>query len=231
MWPRRASSRPRSGSGGSSLTLPSGHAPGPPHGRVSRPDGSVLPAGRSPWALGCVATWAPAASLENDVAVSVGLRTLPRDHIERSGRQREERLAVLGEQVRLPVALAAVLLGSGLQASVGQTPVEALDAPHTGHQHEQTTTHRAHASLDGPFLVARIRVAERVLEPVMRLERLGQTGQADSVGRPAAHAGGVVVLMVMPSVKCRSTALRRSSIENIGLQSGRHNVQLFVRTP
>lgn len=95
-------------------------------------------------------------------------------------------------QVGLAPAPAVVLLVGQIQAPSEQSAVEPRNAPHAGHRHEQLAPHRAHARLHAALLMPRIRVAERVLEPVVSLERLEQAGQTHPLERPAAHARGIV---------------------------------------
>lgn len=64
--------------------------------------------------------------------------------------------------------------------------------PHARHRHEQLAAHRADPGLHAALLVARVRVAEHVFEPVMRLERLEQARQPHPLEHPAPHARGVV---------------------------------------
>ena len=135
----------------------------------------------------------PVAALDGDVSVFVGLHPRPRDHVERLGGQGQQRLSVLVEQAGLALALPVMVLVPQFEAAAGQAQVEAVEAPHAGHRHEQPSAHGPDPGLDRALLVARVRVAERVLEPVMGLERLEQAGQADLVEPSAAHAGGIVV--------------------------------------
>lgn len=64
--------------------------------------------------------------------------------------------------------------------------------PHARHRHEQLAAHRADPGLHAALLVARVRVAEHVFEPVMRLERLEQARQPHPLEHPAPHARGVI---------------------------------------
>ena len=79
------------------------------------------------------------------------------------------------------------------EAPAGRPGAEPLDAPDRGSRHEQLAPHGDDPGLDGALLVARIRVAEREREPIVRLERLEQAGQTHLL-EPllAAHARGVV---------------------------------------
>lgn len=135
----------------------------------------------------------PVAALDGDVAVFVGLHPRPRDHVERLGGQGQQRLSVLVEQAGLALALPVVVLVPQFEAAAGQAQVEAVEVPYAGHRHEQPAAHGPDPGLDAALLVSRVRVAERVLEPVVRLERLEQAGQADPVEPFASDAGGVVI--------------------------------------
>ena len=135
----------------------------------------------------------PVAALDGDVSVFVGLHPRPRDHVERLGGQGQQRLSVLVEQAGLALALPVVVLVPQFEAAAGKAQVEAVEAPYAGHRHEQPAAHGPDPGLDRALLVSRVRVAERVLEPVVRLERLEQAGQADPVEPFASDAGGVVI--------------------------------------
>ena len=86
-----------------------------------------------------------------------------------------------------------VVLVPQSEAAAGQAQVEAVEVPYAGHRHERPAAHGPDPGLDAALLVSRVRVAERVLEPVVRLERLEQAGQADPVKPFASDAGGVVI--------------------------------------
>lgn len=130
---------------------------------------------------------------DGDSAVLVGPHAFPPDHVERFRRQGKQGLAIRVEQVGLPLALEVMVLVRQFEAPAGQPGVEPLDAPDRGSRHEQLAPHGAYPGLDGALLVARIRVAEREREPIVRLERLEQAGQTHLL-EPllAAHARGVV---------------------------------------
>ena len=134
----------------------------------------------------------PVPALDGDDPVLVGLHAFPRGHVEACLRQRQQRLAVLGEQVRLATSLAVVVLVAQREAPFKQPDVKRRHAPHARHRHEQLAAHRADPGLHAALLVARVRVAEHVLEPVMRLERLEQARQPHPLEHPAPHARGVI---------------------------------------
>lgn len=71
----------------------------------------------------------PVPALDGDDPVLVGLHAFPRDHVEACLRQRQQRLAVLGEQVRLAPALAVVVLVAQREAPFEQPGVERRHAP------------------------------------------------------------------------------------------------------
>lgn len=96
------------------------------------------------------------------------------------------------EQVRLATSLAVVVLVAQREAPLEQPGVERRHAPHARHRHEQLAAHRADPGLHAALLVARVRVAEHVFEPVMRLERLEQARQPHPLEHPAPHARGVI---------------------------------------
>ena len=143
----------------------------------------------------------PVPALDGDDPVLVGLHAFPRDHVEACLRQRQQCFAVLGEQVRLATSLAVVVLVAQREAPFKQPGVERRHAPHARHRHEQLAAHRADPGLHAALLVARVRVAEHVFEPVMRLERLEQARQPHPLEHPAPHARGVI--------RTRSAAARR----------------------
>ena len=134
----------------------------------------------------------PVPALDGDDPVLVGLHAFPRDHVEACLRQRQQCFAVLGEQVRLATSLAVVVLVAQREAPFKQPGVERRHAPHARHRHEQLAAHRADPGLHAALLVARVRVAEHVFEPVMRLERLEQARQPHPLEHPAPHARGVI---------------------------------------
>lgn len=134
----------------------------------------------------------PVPALDGDDPVLVGLHAFPRDHVEARLRQRQQRLAVLGKQVRLATSLAVVVLVAQREAPFKQPDIKRRHAPHARHRHEQLAAHRADPGLHAALLVARVRVAEHVLEPVMRLERLEQARQPHPLEHPAPHARGVI---------------------------------------
>lgn len=111
-------------------------------------------------------------------AVPVGLHMPPRDHVETLPGQRQQRRTVLGEQATFLRVLAAVRFRGQPQAPVRQPGAEVLQAPHARPGHEQLAPHHADLGLHRALLMTGIRVAERTIEPVMRLEGLEQARQA-----------------------------------------------------
>ena len=133
-------------------------------------------------------------SLERDHAVPVGLHMPPRDHVETLPGQRQQRRTVLGEQATFLRVLAVMRFRGQLQAPVRQPGAEVLQAPYARPGHEQLAPHHADLGLHRALLMTGIRVAERTIEPVMRLEGLEQVRQA-RLALPVplmAHAGGVI---------------------------------------
>ena len=133
-------------------------------------------------------------SLERDHAVPVGLHMPPRDHVETLPGQRQQRRTVLGEQATFLRVLAVMRVRGQLQAPVRQPGVKVLQAPYARPGHEQLAPHHADLGLHRALLMTGIRVAERTIEPVMRLEGLEQVRQA-RLALPVplmAHAGGVI---------------------------------------
>lgn len=133
-------------------------------------------------------------SLERDHAVPVGLHMPPRDHVETLPGQRQQRRTVLGEQATFLRVLAVMRFRGQLQAPVRQPGVKVLQAPYARPGHEQLAPHHADLGLHRALLMTGIRVAERTIEPVMRLEGLEQVRQA-RLALPVplmAHAGGVI---------------------------------------
>lgn len=136
----------------------------------------------------------PVPAINGDDPLFVGLHPLPSDHVERLGRQRSQCPAILPEQGRLVLALAVMRPVAQSEALVERAAIETRQVPDARPGHEQPAPDRADLRLDRPFLMAGIRVAARVLEPVMGLEALEQLGQPHVVAPfPAAHARGVVV--------------------------------------
>ena len=127
----------------------------------------------------------PVPALDGGDPVLVGLHAFPRGHVEARLRQRQHALRSPRGQIRLAPALAVVVLVSQHEAPFEQPGVGRRHAPpHARHRHEQLAAHRADPGLHTALLVARIRVAEHVLEPVMRLERLEQARQPHPFKHP-----------------------------------------------
>ena len=117
-------------------------------------------------------------SPERGHAVPAGLHMPPRDHVETLPGQRQQRRTVLGEQATFLRVLAAMRFRGQLQAPVRQPGVEVLQAPYARPGREQLAPRHADLGLHRALPMTGIRVAERTIEPVTRLEGPEQARQA-----------------------------------------------------
>ena len=130
--------------------------------------------------------------VEPDLPRLVGLAHLVAHDRERHRRQPRHREPVLDEQLQLVLALDPVALVGERHRPVEQPRVERLGVLDPGQRHEQVVAHVADLVLDAAPLVAGMRVAERVGEPVVGGERREHLRRPHGVADPAADARGVV---------------------------------------
>lgn len=129
---------------------------------------------------------------DGDLAELVGLALHVLDGHERLPGKAGQGHPVLHEQLRFWLPLDPVRLVGQPHAPVEERPVVALGAADGRDGHEQVAPDHANLVLDAALLVARVRVAEREVEPVMRGARLEEPRRAHPAAHAAAHAGGVV---------------------------------------
>lgn len=131
-------------------------------------------------------------SLEAGIAVLASLdRVQPRDS-ERLRRQRGQGHLILHEQLPLRLALQVVVLAGSPHALSEDPPVVGDEVVDARHRHEQVAAYCADGVLDGPLLMARVRVAEGEREAVVGGEPLEDVGRPDLLADPPADARGVV---------------------------------------
>ena len=124
---------------------------------------------------------------------AVCLHRTPLDRVERGGRQREHMLLLRFEQAGDGHAEPVMV---GLRepfARVEPRACQCLVTLRRRDRHHQVTAHEPDRVLHTALLVARVRVAEPRLEPVLRAEPLEHHGLRDRAVRVAVpHARGVV---------------------------------------
>lgn len=138
--------------------------------------------------VGCVAV----VTLKADVAVLVAPHAREAHGCEPLFGQLQQGEGVLHEQGTLAFPLRVVAFAGPSHARVEEARVVAPDVVDARRRHEQVSPRRADLVLDGPLLVPRARVAERVLEPEMAGEAAEQLGGFDLVADAPADARGVV---------------------------------------
>ena len=128
------------------------------------------------------------------VAAPVALAGQPPHGVEGRGGQRRHRGEVLGHRLRDGPAVAAAGRGVGVDAgAAGREPgVELGERGRLGHRDQQVPPQEAHGVLDGPLLVARVRVAVPARAAVVRAEPREEVRLRDDPAEPSARLGGVV---------------------------------------
>ena len=125
--------------------------------------------------------------------VLVGLPHLPTDRVVRLGGKRLHIHLLTGEQAADRRALAVMRLLGHRVATLQHVPGQLAVGLCVGHGHHDVAAQEPDRVLHAALLIARVRVAEPGLQPVMLHEQFEHVHDGDLVPRdPMAGAGGVV---------------------------------------